>query len=164
MTALLVRYAHSRFQLRRGTAITTVLGGVMIALGAVGLFSAVASGPTHPTAMICPALAALAFGFAGFKVLNAGALLLEAEPSGIYVASLDRRLPPAEVRGIEVHWRHDLQRDKQVEVSLTLEGGTRADVTQGWLPYLDPDALAAQLSSVLGAPAQVDQQPSEPAL
>ena len=97
-------------------------------------------------------------------MLNAGALLLEAETSGTFVASLDRKLAPAEVLGIEVHWRYDAQRDKQVEVSLTLQGPTRADVTQGWLPYLDPDALAAQLSEVMGVPAVVDQQPSEPAL
>jgi hypothetical protein len=160
MTTLLVRHAHSRFQLRRGTGFTTVVGGVLIALGGAGLLGAIASAPGHFAAMICPSLVALALGFVGLKVLNAGALLLEAEAGGTYVASLDRQVAPQELRGVEVRWRFDGQRDKEVEVELKLESA-RADVTQGWLPYPDPEGLATQLSTVLGVPVEVDQQASE---
>lgn len=160
MTTLLVRQAHSRFQLRRGTGFTTVLGGVMISLGGVGLLGAIASAPGHLTAMICPSLVALALGLMGFKVMNAGALLLESEAAGTYVASLDRQVRPQELRGVEVHWRFDAQRDKEVEVELKL-AAARADVTQGWLPYPDPEGLANQLSAVLGVPVEVDQRPTE---
>lgn len=160
MTALLVRHAHSRFQLRRGTGATTVIGGVMLALGAVGLFSAIAGAPSHPAAAVCPALFALGLGLGGWRVMNSGALLLESEAGGTFVAALGRKVAPAELRLIEVEWRFDEQRDKQVEVRLKLEAAS-ADVTQGWLPYEDPEGLAKQLSAALGVPAQVDQRDSQ---
>ena len=92
--------------------------------------------------------------------MNAGALLLESEAGGTFVASLGRKVPPSELRGIELEWRFDEQRDKQVEVRLKLEAGS-ADVTQGWLPHEDPEGLAKQLSAALGVPAQVDQRSSD---
>ena len=160
MTVLLVRHAHSRFQLRRGTGFTSVLGGVMLAVGGVGFFSAIASAPLHPTQMICPALVALGFGLSGLKVMSAGALLLEAEGTGAFVSSLGRIVTAQELKGIEVEWRFDSQREKEVEVRLKLEG-TTADVTQGFLPYGDPEGLGKQLAAVLGVPAQVAQRDSE---
>jgi hypothetical protein len=155
--ALLVRHSHSRFQLRRGTGATSIIGGVLIALGAVTLFGTLGSAPQHPAAAVCPSLFALALAFAGYRIMQSGALLLESMGSGAYVASIDRQVSAAELKGVEVEWRYDTQREKEVEVRLIFEGSS-ADVTQGFLPHPDPDELGKQLGAQLGVRVDVNQR------
>ena len=158
MACLLIRHAHSRFQLRRATGFTTVLGGVMIVLGCVGLLGTLLSiSRENFSALIVPAVVTLGLGVGGLRVLGSGALLLEAQAGGTYVASIDRRVARPELRSVEVLWRFDSQRDKEVQVTLELQNAS-AKVTQSWLPFEDPGALARELSAQLGVPAQVEER------
>ena len=158
MASLLIRYAHSRCQLRRGSGVTTVLGGVMIVLGVAGLAGAILSGSReNPAGLIVPAVLAFAFGWSGLHVLGGGALLLEAEASGAYLALISRRVAPAELRAVQVLWRFDSQRDKEVQVYVELQD-ERVDVTGSWLPFEDPPALAKTLAAQLGVPADLEER------
>lgn len=159
MASLNVRYAHSRFQLRRATGATTVIGAVMLVLAVILVLASVATAASNPSALIWPAVVAVVLGFTGRRVLTGGALLLETEASGTYVASTDQRLTPQQLRQVRVAWRLDFQRETEVQITLMLETGS-ADVTQGWLTHADPQALATLLEGQLGVPATVEETPT----
>lgn len=151
MPRLIVRHQHSRFQLRRPTPVTTALGIAVLIAAAFLLLFAFATAANDPRGLPCPAFFGIGLLLVGTRLVTAGALLLETLSGSTYVASLDRKLNPGELKAIRVGCR-----GTEVEVTLELQDSTTS-ATQGFLTAKDPEGLAKQLQGELGVPALVDR-------